>query len=120
MKDSIGLVGQGFEFSGEINFEGSLNIDGKVNGSIKGINGTLLISEAGSVEANVVTNICIVEGTFEGDITAATRVEIAKTGKIKGKVSTRDLVIAEGAIFEGNLVMAKDQNSDTKKLSSSD
>ncbi|MFK8068234.1 MAG: polymer-forming cytoskeletal protein [Gammaproteobacteria bacterium] len=109
MKDSIGLVGQGFEFSGEINFDGSLNVDGKVNGSINGLNGTLSVGEAGIVEANVTTNICIVEGTLEGDLTAATRVEIAKTGRIKGKVNTRDLVIAEGAIFEGSLEMTKDQ-----------
>lgn len=110
MKDSTGLVGKGFEVSGEINFEGALNIEGNVSGSINGETGTLCIAKSGCVEANVKTDICIIEGVLEGDLVATTRVEIAKTGRIKGKITTHNLVIAEGAIFEGNLEMVKNND----------
>ena len=108
MKDSVGLIGKGIEVSGDIKFEGTLRIEGIVNGSINGITGTVSIGEGGLVQADVTANICVVDGFLEGDLTAATRVEITKTGHIKGKVITRELVIAEGAIFEGHLEMAKD------------
>ncbi len=114
MKDSVGLIGKGVEVSGEIKFEGTLRIEGIVNGSINGITGTVSIGEGGLVEADVTANICVVDGLLDGDLTAATRVEITKTGHIKGKVTTRELVIAEGAVFEGKLEMAKDSTFKTE------
>ena len=120
LKDSVGLIGKGIEVSGDIKFEGTLRIEGIVNGSINGISGTVSIGEGGLVEADVTANICVVDGLLDGDLTAATRVEITRTGHIKGKVITRELVIAEGAIFEGNLEMAKDSTSITESAGTSD
>ena len=107
MKDSVGLIGQGIEVIGEINFAGTLRIEGAVRGHINSSSGTVSIGETGVVEADVTTNNCIVDGVLVGDLIASSRVEITRKGRIKGKVTTRDLVIAEGAIFEGNLEMTK-------------
>ncbi len=119
MKDSVGLIGKGVEISGDIKFEGTLRIEGKVSGSIDGGTGTVSIGEGGLVEADITSNICVVEGVLEGDLTATTRVEITKHGHVKGKVITRDLIIAEGAIFEGNLEMVKESsfNSENRHTS---
>ena len=118
MKDSVGLIGKGIEVSGDINFEGTLRIEGKVTGSIKSNSGTVSIGESGYVEADITANTCIVDGVLEGDLTAITRVEITRTGRIKGKVITQDLIIAKGAIFEGNLEMAKEASFKTESLDS--
>ncbi len=120
MKNSVGLIGKGVEISGKIEFEGTLRIEGIVNGSITGITGTVSIGEGGLANADVIADICVVDGLLDGDLTAATRVEITRTGHIKGKVITRNLVIAEGAIFEGNLEMAKDSAFDIESSKSSE
>jgi len=116
LNDSIGLIGKGVEINGDINFEGTLRIEGKVKGSIKGNTGTVSIGEGGLVEADVTTNACVVEGLLTGDLTATARVEITRKGRIQGKVITRELVIAEGAIFEGNLEMTKDKITHTESV----
>ena len=113
LKDSVGLIGQGIIVTGEINFDGTLRIEGKVIGSISGAMGTVSIGGSGHVEADITTNICIVDGTLEGDLIATTRVEITRTGHIKGDVITPDLSINEGAILEGNLKMVKNNTSET-------
>lgn len=112
MKDSVGLIGQGIEVIGDINFAGTLRIEGEVKGRINSSSGTVSIGETGVVEADIATNNCIVDGVLVGDLIASTRVEITRKGRIKGKVTTRDLVIAEGAIFEGNLEMTKFSKQD--------
>ena len=108
MKQSVGIIGKDIEVTGDIKFDGTFRVEGAVHGSIVGHAGVVSIGEGGYVNANVTANICVVEGLYEGDLTAATRVEITKTGRIKGNVTTPDLIIAEGAVFEGNLEMAKD------------
>ncbi len=108
MSESVGLIGKGIEFTGDINFEGTLRIEGQVSGTIKGETGTVSIGDSGNVKADIISNICIIDGTLEGDLQAKTKVEITKTGRLRGNVITRDLVIAEGAIFEGSLEMVKE------------
>jgi len=108
LSESVGLIGKGIEFTGDINFEGTLRIEGQVSGTIKGETGTVSIGDSGNVKADIISNICIIDGTLEGDLQAKTKVEITKTGRLRGNVITRDLVIAEGAIFEGSLEMVKE------------
>ncbi len=107
MNDSVGLVGKNVEVSGEINFEGTLRIEGKVKGFIHGNTGTVSIGSSGSVKGDISADICIVDGLLEGDLTAMTRVEITRTGQVEGNVTTKELIIAEGAVLAGNLVMSK-------------
>lgn len=111
MKDSVGLIGEGIEVTGQINFEGTLRIEGSVKGNINSVNGTVSVGQAGVLEADVETNVCVVDGVLIGDLIASTRVEINRNGRVKGKVTTKDLVIAEGGIFEGSLDMAKTPSS---------
>ncbi len=107
MKDSVGLIGEGIEVTGQINFEGTLRIEGSVKGTISSVNGTVSVGQGGVVEADVKTNTCVVDGVLTGDLIATTRVEISRNGRVTGKVMTKDLVIVQGGIFEGNLDMTK-------------
>lgn len=111
MKDSVGLIGEGIEVIGDINFEGTLRVEGRVKGNVSSVNGTVSVGAGGVLEASVQTNTCVVEGVLEGDLVASTRVEIHRNGRIKGNVSTKDLVISEGGIFEGSLDMTKHPKS---------
>lgn len=108
MNDSVGLIGNGVEVSGEINFEGTLRVEGQVSGAIHGITGTVSIGESGFVKADISTKLCKVDGVLEGNLIAVNRVEIGKTGKIVGNITTKEIKIAEGGILEGNLNMNQD------------
>lgn len=109
MKDSVGLIGRGIKIEGDISVDGALRVEGTVKGQIHSTGGTISIGEGGHVIADISADICIIEGKLEGDVNANTRVEITSNGRLKGKVITQNLVIAEGAIFEGHLQMAHDE-----------
>ena len=46
-----------------------------------------------------------ISGTVVGKIVADGRVEIHRNGKVYSDIDTPDLIIEEGAIFQGNCVM---------------
>jgi cytoskeletal protein CcmA (bactofilin family) len=109
----FGLIGRGIEIIGEITFNSQLNIEGKVKGKLVSESGTLTVGETGLIEAEVQVGACVIHGTLNGDLTAKTRVEIRRTGKVYGDVVTPILLVEEGAAFNGNIRM--DRQSDTRR-----
>jgi cytoskeletal protein CcmA (bactofilin family) len=103
-----GTIGRGVEVSGQIKFQERLQVDGRITGKLTSSTGILIIGEMGRIEAQVEVGICVIHGTVVGDITAGTRVEIHRTGKLNGDLATPALLVEEGAIFNGSVKMSKD------------
>lgn len=103
-----GLIGQGVEVSGNITFADRLEIEGKVTGKISSEGGTLIIGEFGTVKAEIDIGVCVIHGNLEGDLTARSRVEIHRSGKVTGDLMTPVLVVEEGAIFNGAVRMSQE------------
>ncbi|MGE5397523.1 MAG: bactofilin family protein [Chitinophagales bacterium] len=98
---------------GDINSEGSIRIDGTVDGSLN-VKGDLVIGNQGKVKGNIfVTNI-LIAGKVEGNVIASDRLEITPTGTINGDVKANVLIVEEGGRLLGNCDMAA-ETSNTKK-----
>ena len=97
-------LGKGSRVAGKLNFEGTVRVDGQVEGEIAAQD-TLLIGETAIVNAQISGSTVIIKGKVTGDITARKRVEICAPGKLFGNVTTPSLVIQEGVIFEGHCSM---------------
>jgi cytoskeletal protein CcmA (bactofilin family) len=95
------FVGTEPELSGEITFVDMIRVNGHIAGSVQSRKGTLIVDQAGRVDANVEVAIAVIAGVVSGDIVAHKRVELAPSAKIYGNIWTRSLVIQNGAIFEG-------------------
>lgn len=95
------LIGKKTSCEGVLDTSDSIRIDGKFRGEIK-TNEDLVIGENGQVEAVVEANRVLIEGTLNGNIVAKGKVELASTGKLYGDILIGNLVIKEGAIFNGN------------------
>ena len=52
----------------------------------------------------------VVAGEVRGQVLGAERVEIQAGGRVIGLVETRALVVVEGAVFEGDLRMNRDES----------
>jgi cytoskeletal protein CcmA (bactofilin family) len=106
----IGMVTTVFskdtEFSGDLSFKKSLQINGYFEGEIAS-GGFLVIGEGAVVKANIRAKTVILLGTVHGNIEAATRLEIHSTGKLYGNIRTAKLQIADGVVFEGTCEMIK-------------
>ena len=98
------FLGKGSRVSGKLTFEGTVRIEGQVEGEIAAQD-ALTIGEGAVVNAHITGTTVVVHGKVTGDITARKRLEIRAPGKVFGNISTPSLVIQEGVIFEGHCSM---------------
>lgn len=104
-KDQIsGLLDKGCSFSGKIIFDGTVQINGDFSGEINS-EGTLVVGQDARVsgEVNVDTLICY--GTVEGKVNAKSRIEVHIPSVVTADISTRSLLIEDGALFQGHCNM---------------
>lgn len=99
-----GFVDAGTRFNGELEFETTFRVEGKVEGTIVS-SGTLVIGEGGEVDAEVRVGQLFVSGTVRGSVQASRRIQLCATGKAFASFDTPSLVIEDGAIFEGRCSM---------------
>jgi cytoskeletal protein CcmA (bactofilin family) len=99
------FLGKGSRVTGKLAFEGTVRIEGRVEGEITAQD-TLTIGETADVNAQIHGTAIIVHGKVQGDITARKRLEIRAPGKVYGNISTPSLVIHEGVVFEGQCTMS--------------
>jgi cytoskeletal protein CcmA (bactofilin family) len=98
------FLGKGTKITGKLLLNGPGRIEGHVEGEITAED-TLTIGESAVVNARITGTTIIVQGQVTGDITAKTRLEIHSPSKVQGNINTPSLVIADGAIFEGQCSM---------------
>lgn len=98
------VLGQGSRIEGRLSFDGSVRIDGQIEGEIHAQE-TVLVGESAVVSAQIEASSIIVLGRVTGDLTARKRVELRAPAKLIGNISTPGLVIHEGVTFEGRCTM---------------
>jgi len=104
----FGWIGRGIEVNGDISFADRLQVDGKSTGKLTSESGTLIIGESGQLEAQVDVGVCVVHGEVRGNITARSKLEIRRTGRVHGDVLTPVLLVEEGAAFNGAIRMSQE------------
>lgn len=97
-------LGVGSRIEGKLTFEGSVQIDGHVDGEIQAQE-TILIGEKAVINAQITGGTVILKGKVTGDVTARTRLEMQAPAKLTGNVTTPSLIIHEGVVFEGHCAM---------------
>jgi cytoskeletal protein CcmA (bactofilin family) len=98
------FLGKGSRVTGKLVFEGTVRLEGQVEGEITAQD-TLVIGETAVVNAQINGTSIVVHGTIKGDVTARKRLEIHAPGKVYGNISVPSLVIHEGVVFEGQCTM---------------
>jgi cytoskeletal protein CcmA (bactofilin family) len=98
------VLGEGITWHGEISGRGGVRVDGAYDGEIA-MEGMVVIGETGRVTGNHIrADSVIVAGSVKGDITA-NRVEIGRTGRVWGNVTTVTFSTQEGAFLRGQITM---------------
>jgi cytoskeletal protein CcmA (bactofilin family) len=103
-RDVQAHLGHGSRVEGKLTFEGSVRIDGQVEGEINAQD-TVIIGEGAELTAQIHANAVVVQGRMTGDITARRRVELKAPATVTGNINTPSLVIHEGVVFEGRCTM---------------
>jgi cytoskeletal protein CcmA (bactofilin family) len=107
------FLGEGTDFKGILTFEGTVRVDGQLEGEVY-TKDTLIVGESATVNAEINVNTIVISGVVRGNINATGKIEVHRPGKLFGNVKTPSLFIEEGVIFEGNCTMAFDAGEDKK------
>ncbi len=103
--DLNGFLDAGSHVKGELHFENTFRVDGKLTGRISS-DGTLVVGKGGLLVGEIEVAQVFVSGRVEGEIRASQRVQIAATGVVQADIDTPTLVIEDGALFDGRCVMS--------------
>lgn len=99
-------IGPDAVFNGKLSGEGNYAVRGKMVGE-SDISGTLLLRTEGEWVGNVLADVVIIAGTVKGHVMARVKIELQASGRVEGDLEAPALAIAEGAVYDGKIKMAK-------------
>lgn len=109
-----GFLDRGSLFRGDLEFEDTMRIDGRFQGTIASKN-ELIVGETATIDGEIHVRRVAISGTVLGKIKADERVEIHRNGRVFSEIETPKLIIEEGAIFQGKCVMDERPATPDKK-----
>ncbi|MEO8337894.1 MAG: polymer-forming cytoskeletal protein [bacterium] len=89
---------------GDIDTDGSLRIDGRLNGNIRRAD-TVVLGAGASMNGDVHAREVIVGGTLTGTVTASERVELQPTAVVTGDIVAQLVLVQEGGVVNGRVQM---------------
>jgi cytoskeletal protein CcmA (bactofilin family) len=96
------LISAGVTIEGKIQGSGHVRIAGHFNGDVQ-VEGNLTIEPGAKVTGQVRANTVVVGGELEGNIDAASRVELLETGMLTGDLKAASLTVAAGSRMRGRV-----------------
>jgi cytoskeletal protein CcmA (bactofilin family) len=102
---SGGMFSAGVAIKGTVKFQNELLIDGEVEGSIESP-GVLTIGKQACIKGEIKVRSVTVQGTVEGNISAAERCELQAGCTLRGDIEAPRLIVDENATFFGSAKIA--------------
>ena len=106
LSDVVSVIGPGMEIVGDIKCDGTVRIEGKVEGSIRATK-SVVVGKGGSVTGDIETQDVVVAGTVAGTVIGASRVELQETCHVQGDIRSRRIKLDEGGQVDGRFQMGK-------------
>jgi cytoskeletal protein CcmA (bactofilin family) len=110
-------LGPGVTVKGQITGNEDLQVDGRVEeGPISLGDGRLTVGLNGQVTAQLAAREIVVYGKVDGNLHAGERIEIKKEGSVIGDLTTRRIVIEDGASFKGHIEIGQSSKQASASL----
>lgn len=98
----ISLIGPGMTVIGDCETEGTLRIEGTVEGSVR-TGKAVVIGKDGAVRGDLITQDAVIGGTVNGTIIAESRLELQATSVVEGEIRARRIQLDEGGRLNGKV-----------------
>ena len=109
------FLGKGTEFKGVLSFEGTIRVDGKVDGEVISKD-TLIASDGAFLQGEISVGTIILSGKIVGNINADQKVHLLAPANVQGNIRTPKLIIEEGVTFDGKCEMAGEKKASEQKV----
>jgi len=100
--DGYSLLSANLTVVGDIETDGTVRIDGRLEGSVRRAS-IVVLGLGSSVKGNITAREVLVGGTVEGNIDAADRIELQTSAVVTGDIEAGAVLIREGGIVRGRL-----------------
>ncbi len=104
--DTISIIVLGMTVVGNCKCEGSIRIEGRVEGSVES-GKSIVIGKDAVVTGDITAEDAVIFGRTEGRLVRASRVELHASSDVNGEIETRRLVIEEGATVNAAVKMSR-------------
>jgi len=98
----ISIIGPGMRVVGDCETDGTLRIEGKVEGTVRAAK-AIVVGKDGIVEGDVVTQDAIIGGRVNGKVIAESRLELQATCSVEGEIRARRIKLDEGGQVSGSV-----------------
>lgn len=106
----ISIIGPGMRVVGDCSTEGTLRVEGTVEGKISA-GKAVVVGKDGVVTGDISTQDAVISGTVTGTLVADSRLELQATSRIDGDVRARRMQLEEGAVLNGTVQMGSSVGS---------
>ena len=97
-KSGINSLGYGTRMEGTLSADSDIRIDGELVGLLN-CKGKVIIGQKGFVDGELNCQNAVIEGKFKGKLKVHELLNVRETANIQGDVSTKQLLVQSGAIF---------------------
>jgi len=98
-------------FQGTLNVQGSLRVDGTLEGSVDNAR-NVIVGKEGRIVGDVSAQVVVCGGIIEGNV-CAEMLEILAPAFIKGDIRAKKMIVEEGGRIDGQCVIGEAQTEKT-------
>ncbi len=100
------LIGVHSHFTGDINAQGTLRVEGRVDGQVMA--DFVVLTETAVVRGDISAKKIIIGGKVEGNLKAQETVEIKSKGDLLGEIEAKRFSVMEGGAINGKVEMQEE------------
>lgn len=104
------LVGHNTTIEGTLKAEGTVRVNGNITGELI-IAGNVIIGSTSVIKGNIKAENAHIAGTVHGNITTSNQLHMTSTAKVLGDVVVKNIIVDEGAVFNGHCKAISEENS---------
>ena len=94
------VIGADVEIVGTVKSNGSIRLDGKLEGELQ-CGGNAVLGKNAQVKGNVTATSVSIEGKINGNILAKDKIEMKASATVNGDIKARLLSVEDGVTFVG-------------------
>jgi cytoskeletal protein CcmA (bactofilin family) len=100
--DGFSLLNANLTLTGDIESDGTVRIDGRLEGSVRRA-AVVILGTGATIKGNITAREVLVGGTVEGNIDAADRIELQPSAVVTGDIEAGAILIREGGVVRGRV-----------------
>ncbi len=104
-------------FQGTLSVQGSLRVDGTLEGSVDNAR-HVIVGTDGKIVGDVTAEIVVCGGVIEGNV-CAEMLEVLSAASIKGDIRAKKMIVEEGGRIEGQCVIGGGEEDEEKTVQNS-